>query len=111
MNDKLINKYNNLSVQMKVVIWFTFCNFLQKGIAVITTPIFTRLMTQEQYGLFSVFQAWQGILVIISTLYLQNAVMNNAFVKLNVTREKVVSSFQSLSLVTSSACLIVYLIF
>lgn len=108
---KLVAKYKSLSVQMKVVLWFTACNFLQKGISVITTPIFTRLMSKDQYGIFSVFQAWQAILVIIVTLYLQNAVMNNAFVKLDVPRERVVSAFQSLSLVTSGSVFIVYLIF
>lgn len=44
------------------------CNVMNKGIALLTTPIFTRIMTEEQYGTFSVFQSWFSILIIFTSL-------------------------------------------
>lgn len=48
----LLNKYENLSAPVKASIWFTICNVVQKGIALISTPIFTRIMTTQQYGVY-----------------------------------------------------------
>lgn len=103
MIQALLKKYNGLSKQLKVVIWFTFVGFLQKGISIITTPIFTRMLSTDDYGLFNVFNAYYGVIVIAATLYLHMGGINNAFVKLDKTREQVVSSFQSLSLIISTA--------
>lgn len=106
-----IKKYNNLSLQLKVVIWFTFCNFLQRAISTITIPIYTRVLNGDEYGLSSVYNAYFTVIVIICTLYLHSGVMNNVFTKINVKQEKVVSVFQSLSLVTTTGSFVVYLIF
>ena len=106
-----VEKYKGLSLQFKVVIWFTFCNFLQRGIATITIPIYTRVMSSDEYGLSSVYNAYFTVLVIICTLYLQSGVMNNVFTKYNTSQEKVVSVYQSLSLVTASIAFVLYLCF
>lgn len=47
-----IEKYCSLPTLTKASLWFLVCSFIQKGISVISTPIFTRLLTPEEYGLF-----------------------------------------------------------
>lgn len=111
MFQRLISKYHGMSRQLKVVFWFTFVGFLQRGISIITTPIFTRVLSTEDYGLFSVFNAYYTVLVIVATLYLHMGVINNAFVKNPVSNERVVSAFQSLALVSSSLAFVFALIF
>lgn len=105
----LLKKYKSMPIQAKAVFWFTFCGFFQKGISVITIPLFTRLVPQEQYGLFNVFSAWQGILVIFATLNLQTAIMN-AFLKFP-DRKRIISAFQGLSMTVSLFILVLYFIF
>lgn len=61
-------KYNNLSEPAKASLWYVFCNVLNKSIALLSTPIFTRVMTEEQYGTFVNFQAWYNILLIFTSL-------------------------------------------
>lgn len=107
----LLSKYHEMNKQLKVVFWFTFVGFLQRGISIITTPIFTRVLSTDDYGMFSVFNAYYAVIVIITTLYLHQGVINNAFVKSLVSNEKVVSAFQSLSLTVSSIFFILALIF
>ena len=111
MVNKIVARYRNMSVQLKVVFWFTMVGFLQKGISMITTPIFTRVLSQEDYGMFSVFASYYTVLVIVATLYLHMGVINNAFVKMKDSNEKIVSAFQSLSFVISSSIFILALIF
>ena len=111
MIQSIMKKYHGMSKQLKVVFWFTFVGFLQRGISIITTPIFTRVLSTEDYGLFSVFNAYYTVLVIIATLDLHMGVINNAFVKKAAPNERVVSSFQSLSLIISSAFFVIAIVF
>lgn len=68
MLKKILQKYKDLSLPTKAAIWYTFCNFFNKGIALLTTPIFTRILTEEQYGTFAIFQSWINILIIFTSL-------------------------------------------
>ena len=70
----ITSKYRSLSVQAKAALWFTICSFLQKGISFITVPIFTRLMSTEEYGTYTVYLSWLQILTILTSLYLFNGV-------------------------------------
>ena len=65
---KIITKYKNLPEAVKASLWFTICSILQKGISFITVPIFTRLLTTEQYGVVSIFYSWESIFIIFCTL-------------------------------------------
>ena len=99
---KVSNKYNNLSVQAKAVIWFTLCNIIQKGISTITVPLFTRLMTTEQYGMYTVYLSWQSILLVFTSLNLYYGVFNNAMIKYQEDRDKYIASMQGLTFVITS---------
>lgn len=106
---KLKLKYANMSLQAKAAVWFTLCTFMQRGITMITTPFFTRLMPLDQYGAVSTFQAWQSVLSLVCTLTLYKALMN-----LYVRRsdwERVLSSVTSLSVLSASVWLVVSLLF
>ena len=77
----------SLSVQAKAALWFTICSFLQKGISFITVPIFTRLMSTEEYGTYTVYLSWLQILTIMTSLYLFNGVYDNAMAKYEKQRD------------------------
>lgn len=62
--------YNNLSKPMKSAMWFTIINFFNMGLSVITTPIFTRLLSQAEMGVISVYNTWESILTVCITLNL-----------------------------------------
>ena len=64
---------------LKTSFWYTLSMFLTRAIGFITTPIFTRLMTKQQYGDFSVFASWQGILLIICGMELEGTVNRARF--------------------------------
>lgn len=65
---KIIVKYKNSSPAFKASIWYMICNILIKGFALLSTPVFTHLLTGEEYGTFSIFQSWYSILIIFTSL-------------------------------------------
>lgn len=48
--------------------WYTLSSFLTKAMVFITMPLFTRILTKEQYGDFSVYTNWQASLLTICGL-------------------------------------------
>ena len=61
MLNNLLKRYESFSVAAKAAIWFVFCNVMQKGIATITVPIFTRMLTTDEYGVYSIYLSWFNI--------------------------------------------------
>lgn len=111
MNFENIHKrYKSLPVQVRAAMWFLICGFLQRGISVITTPIFTRLLSTSEYGLFSVFNSWLGIAQVVITLNLSSGVYTQGLVKFESDRDVWSSSMQGLTLTLCSLWTIFYLL-
>ena len=108
---KIWQKYKNFPVQVRASFWFLICSFLQKGISVITTPIFTRLLTTEEYGRYSVFDSWLRIVTIFVSLRLYSGVYVQGLVKFSDDRRRFSSSLQGLSLALTLGWTVVYLLF
>ena len=62
---------NNNRKALKSGIWYIASNFLIKGIGFITTPIFTRILTKTEFGLYSNYTSWLSILMVFVTLNLE----------------------------------------
>ncbi len=107
----LLNKYKNLAAPVKASFWFLICGFLQKGISMLTTPFFTRVMTEEAYGSYSAFHAWLNIISVIASLNLAGGVYIRGLVKNEEDEAAFSSSMLSLSTVCIAAVLVLYLIF
>lgn len=108
---RIFEKIRKMSVQAKAAIWFALCSILQKGISFITVPFFTRLMTTEQYGTYSLYLSWLQILTIITSLYLYYGVFNNAMVKFEEDRDRYISCMQGLTTTITAGVFLVYLAF
>ncbi|WP_423799413.1 lipopolysaccharide biosynthesis protein [Neobacillus sp. SAB-20_R2A] len=101
--------YNKMSKPVKASVWFMVGSFLQKGISFLTIPIFTRLLSTEEYGIVSVYTAWSSILVIFATLNLSGGVYNRGLLKYE--ENKFTASLQGLSTVFAISLLLIYLLF
>lgn len=107
---KWIDKYEALSAPVKSSLWFAICNIVQKGIALISTPIFTRIMTTDQYGVYTVYQSWYQIIVIFATLELSAGVFNNGLTHFPEEKKIFVSTLQGLSTTITAILFLVYCI-
>lgn len=100
-----------MPVQVRASLWFLICNFTQKAVAMISTPVFTRLLTPEQYGEYNVFQSWLGIISVIVTLNLSFGVFLQGMVKFEHEAKIYASTMQGLNLTLCSAWTVIYFIF
>lgn len=67
----MIQKYLDMNIQAKAAIWFTLCNLLLKGISLITVPMFTWLLSEEEYGLLSIYMSYEQLILIFATWEIQ----------------------------------------
>lgn len=65
LNDKL---------SIKAGFWYTISNFFVRAFGFITIPIFTRLLTQEEFGEYANFTTWLSLLGILCTLDLYSTI-------------------------------------
>ncbi|WP_159065770.1 lipopolysaccharide biosynthesis protein [Gorillibacterium timonense] len=106
---KIRNRYKTLSEPVKASLWFAISNILQKGIVLFSTPIFTRLLTTEEYGSFSVFQSWYGVLTILATLNLFLGGYGRGLIEHEKDKNRLTSSLLELSTLLTTIVLAIYL--
>lgn len=111
MFKNLKKKYVNMDIKIKASFWFMFCNILQKGVALLTTPIFTRILTSEQYGLYANYQSWNFIIIIFATLNLYGGVYNNGMIKYEKDRISFTAAIQGLSTTSAVCVFLIYILF
>ncbi len=109
MLSKIKAKYSAIPLTVKVSVAYAVCSIVQKCISFFTMPLFTRMLTKEQYGQYTVYQSWSGILSIFLTLNLAYGSFSSAMVKFEDKRTSYVSSIQGICLILSVAFLAIYL--
>lgn len=83
-----------------------FATVITKGISYLTTPLYTRLLTAEEYGQVSVFLTWTSLFGIVAMFCLQAGVFNNGMIDYPNCRDEYSFSMLILSnLITIITCL------
>lgn len=106
---KLVSKWNSVPQTVKISIAFTACSILQRCLSFITLPLFTRLLTPTQYGQFTIYSSWIGILSLLLTLNLAYGSFSTAMVKYEDRRDEYISSIQGICLLLTALFLAIYL--
>lgn len=106
----LKEKYNRMSIPVKASLWYTICNVINKGIALLSTPIFTRILTEEQYGTFAVFQSWYSIFIIFTSLNVFLGGYQKGLILFENDIKKFTASQLGLTTTITCAFLLLYLI-
>lgn len=107
----MLANYKKISAPVKASIWFIICSVLQKGIAFLAVPIFTRMMSTEQYGLYNTYVSWYSIIIVFTSLNLYYGGFNNAMIKYKKQQDQYISSIQGLIAVLTGFVFIIYLLF
>lgn len=107
---KILKKYESLSLPVKASLWYTVCSIVNKGMALLSTPIFTRVMSEEQYGQFSIFQSWTAILIIFTSLNIFLSSYQKGLILFNNDVDGFTSSQLGLIITITTGFCFVYLI-
>lgn len=91
---------------VKAAIYYLVCQILVNGMTFIVTPIFTRMMSKQDYGSVSNFFAWETMLFPLITLNLRTTITRSKFVFFDIN-----DTYLSSILATSNIfTLLIYLI-
>lgn len=93
----LIKKLNSIPVGVKSAFVYTVSSVVTRGLAVITVPIFTRLMTTEQIGTVGLYNSWYAMISAFATLSLTSGGFTMAMKAYPERRDKYESSVLSLT--------------
>ncbi len=108
---KIKEFHNNLKLPAKASLWFVICNCMQKATQIITTPIYTRILSTEQYGEYTVFLSWVELVAILATLDIFYSGYNVGMEKFKSDRENYTSSMHGLCFLLTSFWTILFFIF
>lgn len=98
---KKIKKFNTLSAPAKASLVLMMTQMIQKGLSVITAPIYTRLLSTTEYGEVSLFFSWYEIFVIFTGLCLSKGVFNNGMMDFKDDRDSFTLSMYSLTVIST----------
>ncbi len=87
MRKDILHLYKGLPPVAKASLWFMVCTMLQKCLALVTTPIFTRIMDADQYGYFSTYLSLLTIAPVLLTLDFDTGAYANGITKLDGENE------------------------
>lgn len=106
-----MGKFKELPLSTKATIAYIFANLVSKGIAVISVPIFTRLLTPAEIGVGTTYSAWYSILYTVVTLSLCSGSLNIAMLDFKDRRNQYESACLALSSITCIFCIFLYAYF
>ena len=111
-NNNLINKIKNSDIYetLRHSKNYFSANIATKAIGFISIPIFTRLFTQEEYGIVAVFASYVGVMTVILSLNSYTAVGRYYYEKTDDFGEFVGTSFIFVGLILCVS-VIIYILF
>lgn len=101
-------KWKQLPVSVRAAMVFGICSFLSSGISFLLMPLFTRIMSKEQYGIVTDYNSWHYIIEVFAVLGLASVGSFN--VGLNEYRDRRDRFVSSMLIMANLATLAVFAI-
>ena len=60
--NKILDKIKNVPIGVKAAAVYTLASVFSKGLAIITVPIFTRIMSTSEIGVVNLYNSWHSML-------------------------------------------------
>ena len=100
-----------LRVPARASLWYVASSAIARLIGALGTPVFTRLLTPEEYGLYPLYNTWLGIFTVIATFEITGAVIYRGFQRYRDDGEDFTSATLGLILTLSLSFSLLYLLF
>lgn len=108
--NKLTKKIQNIPIGIKSGIVYTFSTLFTRGLAIITIPIFTRLMTTDQIGVVNLYNSWYSMISVFATLSLTSGGFQLAMKEFKNSRDQYESSVLSITSLMAVLIGIIYFV-
>lgn len=112
LGDILVNirsKTKKIPIAVKSASVYVIASVLTRGLAIITLPIFTRLLTTEQMGTVNLYNTWSSNLNIITSLAITSGGLGLAMKEFETERDEYTSSILSIPTIMTGILLFIYM--
>ena len=92
-------------------LWYIFSNIFARGTTFLFTPLFTRLLPPEEYGVYSLYISFMGIFTVLTTLEISGALTYRGLAKFKGEEDSFISSLLGVQLLLTASSLILYTLF
>lgn len=106
----LANKVRSIPLGVKSSFVYTLSTLFTRGLAIITVPLFTRIMTTEEIGLVNLYNSWYSMISVVATLSLTSGGFQVMMKDYPNNRNQYMSSVLSLTSVMAVLIAIIYCI-
>ena len=86
-----IKRSGRLTLPARASVWYTACGIVERGVGFIFTPIFTRALTPEEYGLYPLYVSYMSLFTIIITLELSGNIIYRGLTKYRGREDELIS--------------------
>lgn len=93
-----IKKRRALRLPAKAGIWNIISGFVARGVGVVGTPLFTRLLTPAEYGLYPHYTTWLSVVTALLTAGLTGSAIYRGLQKYKGRRDEFISAATGLGL-------------
>lgn len=100
-----------MSRPAKAAVWFTVCYVIQRGMQFLSMPILTRLMSADDYGVYTLFQSWFNVLCVIASWNIFAGAFSKALVKYGKSKDAYTSSALTFTTVLTLCFSVIVLLF
>jgi O-antigen/teichoic acid export membrane protein len=108
---RIVSKIKKVPIGFKAAVVYTLASVFSKGLAIITMPIFTRIMSTDEVGMVDLYNSWHSMLNVVVTLSLTSGGYITALKEFEKERDKYQSSVLSLTSLVALFVAILYMIF
>ncbi len=63
-----------MRAEIKASVWYILSSTLSRGVTLLATPIFTRLLTPEQYATYPLYVSYMGIFTVLATFEIPGSI-------------------------------------
>lgn len=74
-------KKQKLNKTASASVWYIASNLLSRGIGFLFTPIFTRMLSPSEYGMYSLYVSLMGIFTVLTTFQMSGNVIYRGFAR------------------------------
>lgn len=107
----IIKKITKIPRGFKSAAVYTLATVFSRGLAIITVPIFTRIMSTEQIGIVNLYNSWYSMISVVATLSLTSGGFAVAMKEYETERDAYISSVLSLTSIISILIACFYFLF
>lgn len=87
----------------KAALWFGLALYANSALLLLATPVFTRLMSRDEFGQVVLYNAWLSVVTIVASLSLARGVFNNGLLEHEQRIDAYMTSMVGLTVVCNAA--------